>query len=116
MHPLTHTWRIGPLSTYTFYIYEKDIDWLDTPGLYIFTGQSSRGEWLPFYVGETGNFKTRGMPTHEDWNAAVELGATHVHAMVFVGTEQERLDLEKQFIQALRPPLNVQHNRGLLYR
>ena len=93
-------------SGYEFVVCNQEGPWADLGGVYIFCGVSSDSHWVPIYVGETGNFRTR-IPSHERWNQAKQLGATHVHAKTVV-REAERKALEEFLILAFQPPLNVQ--------
>ncbi len=81
-------------------------NWNAVAGLYIFAGTNSEGQWFPLYVGQAGSLAER-IPTHERWQEAVQLGATHVHAKV-VSLKATRDSLEDQLIQAYQPVLNVQ--------
>jgi excinuclease UvrABC nuclease subunit len=83
--------------------------WRDVGGVYIFTGlDPQHGWWEPFYVGETGSFRSRMLQHRTDkWIEAVRLGATHVHALE-VPQEALRLNMERELIDAYNPPLNVQ--------
>jgi hypothetical protein len=89
-----------------FHVLLKESAWSDAGGIYIFTG-SVDAIWQPYYIGKAESFKTR-MPTHERWDEAVALGATHVHAMV-VPLAADRDAKEKFLIGAFQPPLNDHH-------
>ena len=45
------------------------------------------------------------LPSHEQWEAAAQQGATHIHARV-VHDEYERIAIESALIQSYQPPLN----------
>ena len=94
-----------------FTVYELKGDWNEVPGLYVFAGlvkgRLGTHQWHAYYIGQTEDFSVR-LPTHESWPAAVQLGATHVHARVErKAVERERL--EKELIRNYQPNLNVQH-------
>ncbi|HWV98792.1 MAG TPA: hypothetical protein VNZ64_03765 [Candidatus Acidoferrum sp.] len=91
---------------YSFEVYLKDGEWNEVPGVYIFCGTNEQNEWEPYYVGKAKKFSAR-LPNHEQWAAAVRLGATHVHALV-VPLEANRDKIEAELIAAYKPPLNVQ--------
>ena len=69
--------------------------------------------YAAWYVGETENFKTRLVPSHEKWPCALEHGVIHVHALV-ADNEDTRLAIERDLIAALRPECNDQLKGGLL--
>jgi len=99
-------WQGNSGTTYSFDIYSMFGDWNDVPGNYIFAKETSTGHWSALYTGEAGSFKTRLTPSHEEWDWAVKLGATHVHARVNHSGKSARLAVEKDLILSLRPPLN----------
>ena len=102
----THSWPTGPGQTLTFTIYDYDAtQWKTVGGLYIFARVAGDG-WDPLYVGKTENFRTL-IPSHERWDEARRLGATHVHALV-VPLEAHRARLEAALIGLLKPSMNQQ--------
>ena len=64
-----------------FEIYDITTLWSEVPGLYIFAGRNSEGQWFPLYVGQTESLAAR-LPNHEKMLEAVQLGATHIHALM----------------------------------
>ena len=92
---------------YEFQVYGPNTDWNEVAGLYIFAGLNSEGRWVALYIGSTESLAER-LPTHENWQEAVRLGATHIHARGEQHKET-RLALEQELIQAYQPRLNVQH-------
>ncbi len=92
--------------THEFSVYLHATGWNAVAGLYIFAGKNSKGKWFPLYVGQTESLAER-IPTHERWQEAVQLGATHVHAKA-VMLKAARDLIEDQLIQAYQPTLNVQ--------
>ena len=92
--------------SHEFSIHSYEEQWNNASGIYIFAGVDSQGRWEPLYIGQADSFQDR-IPSHEQWEPAVELGATHVHAMV-VPLEYSRGLVERELIQAYQPPLNVQ--------
>lgn len=95
---------------YVFDVCHHHDNWPEVPGLYIFAGVRSESQgirqWQALYVGETQDFSAR-IPNHENWPAAVRLGATHVHARVEPDREV-REAIESYLIKVFQPPLNVQ--------
>lgn len=92
--------------TYDFGVYEKDAEWAEVGGVYIFTGPSRWLPWIPIYVGQTDNFRNR-IPLHEKWFQAELLGATHVHARE-EALPEDRQALERDLIREYDPQLNKQ--------
>jgi excinuclease UvrABC nuclease subunit len=93
-------------KTYEFGIFEKQISWNAVGGIYIFAG-SRGGMWHPYYVGQADSFQSR-IPSHDRWDDARMVGATHIHAMV-VEQSANRDKIEKELIGDFQPPLNVHH-------
>ena len=105
------TAQIVSWGGYDFNSYDPNqTNWNDIPGVYIFAGMSTDGRWWRAkYVGQTLSFRTRlgsGNNSHERWQEAMHLGASHVHARV-VQNEIERRSLELMLIEAYNPPLNA---------
>ena len=98
----THMWR-----GYEFKVYDLDVDWnrvAEVGGIYIFAIKESSWEWIPAYIGETGNFADR-IPDHEKWEKAMQLAVSHVHVLE-VEEEYMRERIEKELIQSYTPRLN----------
>ncbi len=92
---------------YEFGVYDSErTTWNDVAGIYVFAGITPQGRWRAFYIGQAKSFQDR-IPNHENWPAAVRLGATHVHAMV-VPLAANRDRIEAELIGAYQPALNVQ--------
>ncbi len=91
-------------SGYEFYVRSHTDTMPDQPGVYIFTGRNPHGQWVPYYVGQTTSLLDR-IPNHEQWDAAVRLGATHVHTLL-IRTEKTRKIIEADVIKTARPTLN----------
>jgi hypothetical protein len=102
----TCSWPIGPGQILTFTIYDYDVTkWKTVGGLYIFA-RVAGDRWDALHVGKAENFCMR-LPSHERWEEARRLGATHVHALV-VPLEVNRARLEAALIAYLKPPMNEQ--------
>ena len=92
--------------TYEFDVYPPNTTWNDVPGIYIFAGLNAAGRWRAYYIGQAKSFKDR-LSNHDQWDAAVRLGATHIHARV-VQQQADRDRIEAELIGAYQPTLNVQ--------
>jgi len=90
--------------SYEFAICQYEGQWNDVGGICIFAGLDQSGQWIPYYVGQCDNFRTR-IPSHEQWDKAQSLGATHVHAMTVL-QPAERDKIERLLIQTFDPILN----------
>lgn len=80
-------------------------------GLYIFMSQTTRGGWQALYIGESSNLDERvgrGLGNHHALLRAKNSGATHISAMLFKGTNAERVTAEADLRAAYDPPCNHQ--------
>lgn len=91
---------------YNFDVYQHGAAWNEVGGVYIFCGLSQQNLWVPIYIGKADSLRNR-IPSHEQWNPARRLGATHVHALV-VEQEATRAVIEATLIRAFQPVLNTQ--------
>ena len=94
---------------FDFNIYDFISQWSNkVGGIYIFSGPASDkpNVWYPYYIGKAESFAAR-IPYHDKWSPAVQLGATHVHALV-VQQEETRKLLESLLIEKYNPSLNIQ--------
>ena len=103
----TCTWPIGNGESLSCTIYDPSTTWNKVAGIYIFAYRSGPTNWIALYVGQTDDFSSR-MPSHDRWDEAVRLGASHIHALV-IPLAANRDRLEKMLIQTLQPSMNVQH-------
>ena len=103
----TVTARGASGTTYNYAISLMNAPWNDVPANYMFASKGLGG-WHVVYVGECTSAKTR-MGSHERWEEATRLGATHVLNHVAAPNEVDRLREERDLIQALQPKLNVHH-------
>lgn len=90
--------------THEFSIHLHEEQWNNVSGIYIFAGLNHQNHWEPLYIGQADSFQDR-IPSHEKWDKAQSLGATHVHAMV-VPQAAIRDRIEYQLIQQFQPVLN----------
>lgn len=97
----TVTW-----GSYEFTVYPPNANWNEVGGVYIFSGLNTQNQWQAAYIGQTDSFANR-IPSHEQWAAAVRLGATHVHARA-VSDAATRDAVERDLIRAYQPPLNTE--------
>lgn len=92
--------------SYDLGVYEPGSTWNDVAGVYIFCGVSAQNKWVALYIGQAESFRDR-FSSHDQWEPAVRLGATHVHALV-VAHDATRDAIERELIQACQPHLNTQ--------
>jgi excinuclease UvrABC nuclease subunit len=83
-------------------------EWQKVAGLYIFAYFDGK-LWRPVYIGKTEDFSSR-LPNHERWDEALQIGATHVHALA-VPLEASRDTWERRLIEEHQPLLNEQYRR-----
>ena len=91
---------------YEFEVCVPVADCNSVPGVYIFCGINAQNRWEALYLGQAQSFRDR-FSSHEQWDSAARLGATHIHARVIRG-ENERDAVEPELIQACQPRLNTQ--------
>jgi len=92
-------------QSYTYWIFPIGADFVEKPGNYIFAKQTRPGYWTPVYIGQTNDLHCR-LANHEKVACAKRNGATHIHAHATEGTEQARLNEEKDLIARWTPPCN----------
>lgn len=105
----TVNWSVGNNSSVEFQVFHIDSNWNDVPGVYIFCYSDARF-WYPLYIGQAKSFRDR-FSSHERWDEAAKLGATHVHAAL-VREASRRDELERTLIQLHNPKMNVQLKRA----
>lgn len=77
-------------------------------GVYMFV-RHDQAFWRCLYIGQTGNFNQRlnvGLLSHHVWPRLSQAGATHVGTLRVLGSEEQRLAIERDLILALRPTFN----------
>lgn len=92
--------------SHEFSVNQHGANWNNVGGVYIFAGVTPQNQWKAYYIGKADSFQSR-IPSHERWDEAVRLGATHVHAKA-VSQEAARVQVETELIQAYQPSLNTQ--------
>lgn len=103
---------------YVFAVHPMRTLWPAAPGNYAFAQEVRQGatllmgppQWHIKYIGTAESLHDRLRDSHEQWEAARRLGATHVLSIV-VNNSALRLDMEAALIRHYKPVLNVQHNR-----
>ncbi len=88
-----------------FSIHHHAENWNAVPGIYMFCGVNALGQWSPLYIGQAESFAAR-IPNHERWREALQLGATHIHALV-VPHGAVRSEIESELIRVYQPRLNI---------
>jgi hypothetical protein len=82
------------------------------PGVYIFCHQDRNGDWIAHYVGQANgalgldNRVGSCVRSHEKYDDAVGLGATHIAAGAVSDGDDAICRIENDLIQGLNPPLN----------
>jgi hypothetical protein len=100
------SWPLGNGYSLTFNIYSENRNWKQIAGLYIYAFLASSGSWIALYVGQTDDFSSR-FPSREKLSEAIQLGATHIHALA-VPLQSDRDRYEELLIRNLQPRMNVQ--------
>jgi hypothetical protein len=92
---------------FRFDVYDFDAPWKDVSGVYVFSKFNYQIRlWEVLYVGETGSFRSRISPAHQQWQPALQMGATSVIAMT--APAALRMAVERALIAEFDPPLNKQ--------
>jgi len=104
-------WLGASGSTYRYWFLEApkvSATIKDEGGNYAFVKQLPNGNFIPLYFGEGESLRGR-IPSHDRWNDALRLGATHVMSHTTPVGSLARLVEERDLIQKWNPPLNTQH-------
>jgi excinuclease UvrABC nuclease subunit len=104
-------WQSPNGQNLEFGIYQYLGQWNPVAGVYMFCRQELNGSYTPLYIGQAQSFQDR-LSRHEQWNPAVQKGASVVLAAV-VPLQANRDLFERQLIQQYQPPLNQQLRGGL---
>lgn len=108
----TYIWYGENGVPYEYRIYDCDQKWNNVSGNYIFAkceGSDLVRRWIPLYIGETGNFEHRLVPSHECWAEAKAHGMTHVHAHTNSPVQETCRYKEWNLIRQHMPILNRRH-------
>jgi excinuclease UvrABC nuclease subunit len=90
---------------YQHWIHPIGASFKEEGGNYIFAKETTPGNWVPIYIGQTNNLRTR-LGNHETEAACKRNGATHIHAHTN-GGESARLTEELDLIGRWKPPCNT---------
>lgn len=101
-------WKGKSGSVYRYWLVDMTKPFFALPGNYVFAKQVVPGKFSPLYFGETGDFSSR-MPTHEVWDSAVRMGATHALAHATQGGEFVRRAEERDLVELWNPTLNTHY-------
>jgi len=107
----TINWQSPNRAILSFGVYQHSDNWNDVSGIYMFCRQEQNNSYTPVYIGQAASLKDR-LPQHEQWNPAVQKGASTVHAAI-VSSQDDRDLFERQLIQQFQPILN-QHHKNIL--
>jgi hypothetical protein len=91
--------------SYRHWIYPLGSPLVAKAGNYVFAKETTPGNWRPIYFGETKNLSER-FDYHHKIECARGNGATHIHAHVNDGTEQQRRDEETDLVRRWKPVCN----------
>ena len=99
-----------------FSVGQKDLQWRDVPGIYMFCARTESGVPVPVYIGQADKFSTC-IPGHPKWAEATALGAVAVLVKA-VSVEQERERLQDLLLADFDPPLNpdAEHAKPAVYQ
>ena len=81
------------------------------PGLYVICSPNGH-QWRAYYVGEAESLDARagtGLRSHEQWERAQTLGATHIGYFSFDGTAFQRRAVEDDLVRGVVPDLNREY-------
>src|SRR6185437_6785499 len=76
----TCVWTGQSGQKYTYEVYQLGTEFNSVPGNYAITKRDAQLRHTVLYFGESENLNQRCCGTHEKWEAAIRLGATHIHA------------------------------------
>lgn len=110
--PVPCYWTGASGNRYTFQLDAiGSISYFDVSGVYIFSRDLGGGSHAAIYVGETDSFKRRigdELWAHHALNAIRSHGATHINTLSVAGDRANRLYVETDLRNALKPPCNKQ--------
>ena len=91
---------------YNYEVYELGTKFSEVPGNYAITRRDAQLRHTVLYFGESDNLNRRCCATHEKWEAAIRLGATHIHAHFGSPSKTTRCAEESDLVANYNPPLN----------
>ena len=107
----TINWQGSSGTTYTYWTYQLDAECRPTTelqnvaGNYIFAKESSPNYYVPLYIGETSELKTR-LDNHNEVPCLKSQGATHVHVHTSSQYDATRRTEEQDLITKWNPACN----------
>lgn len=97
---------------YTFDVVTLDHEFDEVAAIYMFIKRYiGNNKYLHkiLYIGQTQNLKQR-ISGHEKLDCALSHGCTHISVYKFIGTDEERKEIEAQLISDKKPICNEQLN------
>lgn len=92
---------------YEYFVYEWGAEFnSDDPGNYAFTCRSADKKHKVLYFGQTKTLQGRCCDDHHKWEAAEEMGVTHILVHRSDASEKVRCAEESDLIARYDPPLN----------
>jgi hypothetical protein len=101
----TIKWEGASGALYTYWIYPLGIALNAKAGNYAFAKETKPGYFVPLYFGETGDLATR-FDSHHKIDCAKQNGATHVHAHLNEGGDDQRRNEESDLVKKWSPVCN----------
>jgi len=92
-------WPGASRKTYRYYVHPCDTGFKPTPANYIYSKLNSANEWVPLYIGQTGDLSKRPLDGHHREDCIRREGVTHILVHTSSANEQERLDEETDLRQ-----------------
>jgi hypothetical protein len=104
-------WKGMNGAVYEFQLHPIGTEYHPKSGVYIFCRDLGGGSFSAIYVGETGSFKRRltdELQTHHSIDCIRRHGATHICTLHVIGNLSDRLRIETDLRNSLKPPCNKQ--------
>ena len=92
---------------YTYWVYPLPVNFTSVPGNYIFAKRNERGQWVPVYIGETGDLSER-FENHHAMHCIRKNNATHLLVHKSSSERSKRLNEETDLLQNYSPSCNKQ--------
>jgi len=104
---MTCSWVGASGRSYKYRVYTLGTNFIAKPGNYVFAKTNAAGNWVPIYIGESGDLSER-FDNHHAMPCIRRNGATHVHVHASSSNRQERLNEETDLRRNYNPPCNKQ--------
>ena len=101
----TCDWKGVSGRAYRYWIYPIGASLKAAAGNYVFARRNHLGQWVPVYIGQTGDLAER-FDQHHKTPCILRSGATHIHAHLTQGGESVRLAEERDLITMYNPSCN----------